>query len=77
MRLADRLEHDERLEALLAGLRARPGAEVDATVLEDISNIASRRCVPLVPASLLNDHPQACQMAWCAAGTHRGHRKCA
>lgn len=44
MRLADRLEHDERLEALLKELQARPGAEVDAAVLEDISNIAGRRC---------------------------------
>lgn len=43
MRLADRLEHDERLEALLEELQACPGAEVDAAVLEDISNIAGRR----------------------------------
>jgi hypothetical protein len=44
MRLADRLEHDERLEALLAQLHGRPGAEVDAGALEDVSNIARRRC---------------------------------
>lgn len=43
MRLADRLAHDERLEALLAALRARPGAEVEPGALEDISNIAERR----------------------------------
>lgn len=43
MRLADRLEHDERLESLLADLRGRPGANVDAALLEDITNIAGRR----------------------------------
>lgn len=46
MRLADRLEHDERLEALLAQLHGRPGADVDADVMQDISNIARRRCTP-------------------------------
>lgn len=45
MRLADRLEHDERLEALLAQLHGRPGAGVDEGVLADISNIARRRCI--------------------------------
>jgi hypothetical protein len=45
MRLTDRLEHDERLEGLLAQLHGRPGAEVDQGVLEDISNIARRRCI--------------------------------
>ncbi len=43
MRLADRLEHDERLEALLQRLHAGRSGPVDAVGLEDLTNIAARR----------------------------------
>ncbi len=56
MRLADRLEHDERLEALLGQLQRRHPAAVDPAALQDAAHIAARRC--------------GCQTAPCLCGTN-------
>ena len=43
MRLSDRLEHDERLEALLSQLENRHPAAVDPSALHDAAQLAERR----------------------------------
>ncbi len=63
MRLTDRLEHDERLEAVLGQLQKRHPAAVDPAALQDAAAIAARRSVLRHPCKRSSSVAQAANVS--------------